>query len=148
MTRLKETISLLKELISYQSYPTSKTNDQENVLDFTLNHCSKLGFQVKKVSDKLGWVQLGKEGPLAAFPVHLDVVPPGNGWSTDPFTLVEKDRVLFGRGVYDNKGPAAVMIVLLNDLRPIIEEAGVRVRIILGTQEETGMACIQQYTLQ
>lgn len=148
MTLLQETIDLLKELISYQSFPTSNTTDQETILNFVLNHCSELGFKVKKVSSRLGWAQLGEEGPLAAFPVHLDVVPPGNGWNTDPFTLVEKDQVLLGRGVYDNKGPAAIMIVLLNELRQNIEESGVRVRIILGTQEETGMACIQQYILR
>lgn len=147
MTQLQETINLLKKLVSYQSYPTSKTNDEENILDFTLDHCAQLGFAVKKVNSTLGWVQIGNEGPLVAFPIHLDVVPPGNGWDTDPFTLVEKDKVLFGRGVYDNKGPAAVMIVLLNELKQKIEDKKVRVRIILGAQEETGMDCIKQYIL-
>nr|WP_242704320.1 Sapep family Mn(2+)-dependent dipeptidase [Enterococcus sp. 665A] len=143
---LQETIDLLKKLVSYQSYPTSNTADQGDILDFTLAYCSELGFIVKKVTNTLGWVQLGMEGPLVAFPVHLDVVPPGNGWSTDPFTLIEQDQTLYGRGVYDNKGPAAAMIVLLNELRKKIK-TGVRLRIILGSQEETGMACIQHYTL-
>ncbi|WP_429963467.1 Sapep family Mn(2+)-dependent dipeptidase [Enterococcus sp. AZ072] len=147
MTLLQETIDLLKQFVSYQSYPTSETTDQEDVVNFTLKHCSEFGFIVKKISSTLGWVQIGNEGPLVAFPIHLDVVPPGNGWTTDPFTLVEQDQILFGRGVYDNKGPAAVMIVLLNELRQKIEETGVRVRLIIGAQEETGMACIQQYTL-
>lgn len=148
VTLLQETIALLKKMISYHSYPTSNTTDQEDILDFTLDYCSELGFIVKKVTSTLGWVQLGTEGPLVAFPVHLDVVPPGNGWDTDPFTLVEQAQTLYGRGVYDNKGPAAVMIVLLNELRQKIEEKGVRARIILGAQEETGMACIQHYTLR
>lgn len=144
---LQETIHLLEKLVSYQSYPTSNTTDQERVLDFTLEYCSKLGFTVKRVSSTLGWAQIGNEGPLAAFPVHLDVVPPGNEWDTDPFTLIEKDTILFGRGVYDNKGPAAVMIILLKEIKQQIEEKKLRVRIIFGAQEETGMACIQQYTL-
>ena len=146
MTLLQETIDLLKKLVSYHSYPTSNTTDQEDILDFTLEYCSELGFIVKKVTSTLGWVQLGVEGPLVAFPVHLDVVPPGNGWATNPFTLVEQDRTLYGRGVYDNKGPVSVMIVLLNELRKRNRE-DVRLRVILGAQEETGMECIQQYIL-
>ncbi|MGM0215986.1 Sapep family Mn(2+)-dependent dipeptidase [Enterococcus sp. AZ109] len=146
MIQTQETIELLTKLVSYKSYPTSDTNDQEAVLDFVLEYCGQLGFTVKKVSSILGWAQIGTQGPLAAFPVHLDVVPPGNGWDTDPFTLVKKDDVLFGRGVYDNKGPAAVMITLLKELIQQAEEKQIRLRIILGAQEETGMACIQQYT--
>lgn len=38
---------------------------------------------------------------------HLDVQPAlkEDGWDTDPFTLVEKDGKLFGRGSTDDKGP-------------------------------------------
>lgn len=36
---------------------------------------------------------------------HLDVVPPGDldSWDTDPFTLVQKDDELYGRGTEDNQ---------------------------------------------
>jgi acetylornithine deacetylase/succinyl-diaminopimelate desuccinylase-like protein len=34
---------------------------------------------------------------------HLDTVPAGPGWQTDPFELVEKDGVLYGLGVADVK---------------------------------------------
>jgi succinyl-diaminopimelate desuccinylase len=36
---------------------------------------------------------------------HMDIVPPGPGWDTDPFTMTEKDGKVYGRGVLDNKGP-------------------------------------------
>jgi len=39
-----------------------------------------------------------KKAPTIWFLTHLDVVPPGEGWNQDPFTLkVEADRVI-GRG--------------------------------------------------
>lgn len=38
--------------------------------------------------------------------VHVDVVPPDEGWSQDPFTPWVKDGRVFGRGTSDNKGPA------------------------------------------
>jgi succinyl-diaminopimelate desuccinylase len=50
------------------------------------------------------------DGPVFAFNTHTDVVPAGEGWSSDPFTLRERDGKLFGRGACDAKGPLAAMI--------------------------------------
>src|SRR3546814_18988659 len=44
------------------------------------------------------------EGAHFAFAGHLDVVPPGNGWSTDPFEATQKGSQLYGRGAVDMKG--------------------------------------------
>ena len=49
-------------------------------------------------------------GPVFAFNTHMDVVPAGSGWSSDPFTLTEKDGRLYGRGACDCKGPLAAML--------------------------------------
>lgn len=49
-------------------------------------------------------------GPVFAFNTHMDVVPPGEGWSTGPFTLTERDGRLHGRGACDCKGPLAAMV--------------------------------------
>ncbi|MBD1552942.1 M20 family metallopeptidase [Pseudomonas typographi] len=49
-------------------------------------------------------------GPTFAFNTHIDTVPAGEGWSTDPFVLHEADGKLFGRGSCDAKGPMAAMI--------------------------------------
>ncbi|CAJ0992707.1 Acetylornithine deacetylase [Sodalis praecaptivus] len=49
-------------------------------------------------------------GPCFAFNTHIDVVPAGEGWSTDPFTLVERDGRLYGRGACDAKGPLVAML--------------------------------------
>jgi acetylornithine deacetylase/succinyl-diaminopimelate desuccinylase-like protein len=44
------------------------------------------------------------------FNAHLDVVEaPRLDWTTHPFRLTEKDGYLYGRGVLDDKGPAATM---------------------------------------
>src|SRR3984885_94960 len=48
-------------------------------------------------------------GPTFAFNTHLDVVPAGDGWASDPFILREADGRLFGRGSCDAKGPLAAM---------------------------------------
>ncbi|KAG5471728.1 hypothetical protein LSCM4_03280 [Leishmania orientalis] len=45
---------------------------------------------------------------------HTDVVPvDGQKWDTDPFTVVEKDGKLFGRGACDMKGFLAVVMALV-----------------------------------
>ncbi len=52
-------------------------------------------------------------GPKILVAAHYDVVPPGNGWSSNPFEArVESDRV-FGRGSADDKGGVAVALALL-----------------------------------
>jgi acetylornithine deacetylase/succinyl-diaminopimelate desuccinylase family protein len=49
-------------------------------------------------------------GPVFAFNSHMDVVPAGNGWTSDPFKLRSQDGKLFGRGACDAKGPIAGML--------------------------------------
>ena len=49
-------------------------------------------------------------GPVFAFNTHMDVVPVGDGWSSDPFVLKEADGRLYGRGACDCKGPLVAML--------------------------------------
>lgn len=53
------------------------------------------------------------EGPHFAFAGHLDVVPPGNGWASDPFEPVQRGDLLFGRGAVDMKGSIASFVAAL-----------------------------------
>jgi succinyl-diaminopimelate desuccinylase len=48
-------------------------------------------------------------GPCFAFNSHMDTVPVGGGWTSDPFRLTERDGKLFGRGACDAKGPIVAM---------------------------------------
>lgn len=50
------------------------------------------------------------DGPIFAFNSHIDVVPVGDGWSTDPFRLREEQGRLYGRGACDAKGAIAGML--------------------------------------
>jgi len=56
---------------------------------------------------------LGKanSGKCLLMPGHMDIVPPGEGWDSDPYQVTEQDGVLYGRGVLDNKGPLASILV-------------------------------------
>jgi acetylornithine deacetylase/succinyl-diaminopimelate desuccinylase family protein len=48
-------------------------------------------------------------GPVFAFNTHMDVVPAGEGWSSDPFQIRESGGNLYGRGTCDAKGPLIAM---------------------------------------
>lgn len=56
------------------------------------------------------------EGPTFALNTHMDVVPVGDGWSSDPFMLREDGGRLYGRGTCDCKGPLASMVEALRML--------------------------------
>lgn len=50
------------------------------------------------------------DGPRFAFNSHMDTVPVGGGWTSDPLRLTERDGRLFGRGACDAKGPIVAMV--------------------------------------
>jgi succinyl-diaminopimelate desuccinylase len=68
---------------------------------------------------------------------HLDVVPPGDGWSTDPFTLTLKGDRVYGRGTADSKGAVACLIAALQAIRECGEHR-YNLQVLLTTDEEVG----------
>ena len=52
----------------------------------------------------------GQGGPHFGFAGHLDVVPPGDGWGSDPFDARIEDGVLVGRGANDMKSAIAAFV--------------------------------------
>jgi succinyl-diaminopimelate desuccinylase len=53
----------------------------------------------------------GSGRPVIHFNSHYDVVPPGEGWSRDPFRLSVEGDLVYGRGVVDMKGGMAAAIL-------------------------------------
>ncbi len=54
--------------------------------------------------------RLGRGRPVLHFNGHYDVVPPGSGWSMDPFRPVVREGRVYGRGASDMKGGIAAII--------------------------------------
>ncbi len=52
----------------------------------------------------------GEGSPHFGFAGHLDVVPPGEGWESDPFEPVIADGILTGRGANDMKSAIAAFV--------------------------------------
>ncbi len=67
-----------------------------------------------------------------AFAGHLDVVPPGEGWHSNPFVPEIRGDLLYGRGAVDMKGSIAAFVAALHD---IPADAGTISLIITGDEE-------------
>lgn len=67
-----------------------------------------------------------------AFAGHLDVVPPGEGWSSAPFAPERRGDLLYGRGAVDMKGAIAAMV---EAVRHVPQDAGTISFIITGDEE-------------
>ncbi len=114
-------------------------------LDKALEICRHLGFETKNVDYYAGHAEYGQGDELVGLLVHVDIVPAGDGWTVDPFAGIIQDGKLFGRGSLDDKGPAAALIYALAAIKASGVALNRRVRIIFGTNEETGSACVAHY---
>ena len=105
----------------------------------------RMGFAVDKVDNYAGAISYGSGKESVGVLAHLDIVPAGKGWDTDPFTLTEKDGRLYGRGTSDDKGP---VIAALYGMK-IIREMGIpldrSIRLVVGINEELGSGCMKYY---
>jgi acetylornithine deacetylase/succinyl-diaminopimelate desuccinylase family protein len=84
-------------------------------------------------------------GPVFAFNTHLDVVPAGEGWTSDPFILREENGRLYGRGSNDAKGP---MVCMLDAMTQLIAHADKWSGTLMGifvADEEVGSAGARHY---
>ncbi len=91
----------------------------------------------------IGTVGAGDPSLLVA--CHLDTVPAGEGWDSDPFTAkIEGDR-LIGRGACDNKGQLAACLLAAQALKE--REPRLRGRLLVAAvaDEERGSALGLEY---
>jgi succinyl-diaminopimelate desuccinylase len=116
-----------------------------NALETVLDMGKAYGLKTKNIDGRAGYIEYGEGEAMIGILLHLDVVPEGDGWVTDPYTLTEKDGYLYGRGTADDKGPAIAALYALFDLIKKDEIEGYRVRLIFGLDEECGSSCIEHY---
>jgi len=108
-----DVIKLFKKLLTFKSI----TPNDDGALEFIKNYLSDFEIIEKEkegVKNLFLYKKFG-EGEHLCFGGHIDVVPPGNGWDTDPFTPVEKNGFIYARGAQDMKsGVAAFLYALKN----------------------------------
>lgn len=104
-----------------------------------------LGFRTRNIDGYMGYAQFGEGDDYIGVVGHLDVVPTEHGWINSPFSGHIEDGRIYSRGVLDNKGPIMSALYGLY----AIKESGLKlskpVRIIFGTDEESGFEDLTYY---
>ncbi|GAA0866643.1 dipeptidase PepV [Paraclostridium tenue] len=114
-------------------------------LDKALEISQKLGFKTKNIDGYMGYAEFGEGEDYVAVVGHLDVVPEGSGWKYEPYGGEIDNGKIYGRGVLDNKGPIISALYGLKAIANSNIKLGKKVRIIFGTNEETGFNDIPYY---
>ena len=106
-------LELFEKLLKFKSI----TPDDDGAMEFIKKYLSD--FEVietqKEGVKNLFIYKKFSEGDHLCFAGHIDVVPPGEGWNTDPFIPTYKDDYIYARGAQDMKsGLAAFLYALKN----------------------------------
>ena len=110
-----------------------------------LKIAQELGLDAVNCDNYIGYAQIGEGEDYLATITHLDVVPVGEGWKEDPFTMREREGWIIGRGVMDDKGPSVLCLYALKYLKDQKIPLRWPVRALLGANEETGMGDVEYY---
>lgn len=142
--------ALMDNLVKYVKIPSvysEETKDEKNpfgkevsnALDFIVDLARKDGFKATNIDNMVVEIIAGDESKKnVTIMAHADVVPAGSGWDQDPFEVVKKGDVLYGRGVADDKGPLLSAYYGLLALKENNLIDGYHVRFLVGGNEESG----------
>ncbi len=144
-----EMIDFLNELVKIKSVAAAPKHgmpygeNNAKVLEIFLKKAEELGFKTKNFDNYVGTVESGVGEAKLGILCHLDVVPEGDGWSYPPYELTNINGTLYGRGAFDDKGPAVASLFALYEAK----KQGLKdnVRMIVGCNEENGSDDLKYY---
>lgn len=116
-----------------------------NALLKALEISEELGFKTKNIDGYMGYAQFGEGDDYVAVVGHLDVVPTEEGWINPPFSGHIEDGKIYSRGILDNKGPIMSALYGLYAIKEASLKLTKPVRIIFGTDEESGFEDLTYY---
>ncbi|MGT2846383.1 dipeptidase PepV [Streptococcus massiliensis] len=103
------------------------------------------GYPTKNVDNYAGHFEYGEGEEVLGIFAHMDVVPAGNGWETDPYAPTIKDGKLYARGASDDKGPTMACYYGLKIIKELGLPTSKKVRFVVGTDEESGWGDMDYY---
>lgn len=136
----EQRLQIFKDLIAIQSVNT----DEEEVSVYLKNLFGRHGISatIVPVSDRRTdlTAEIGTGNPVLGVSGHMDVVSPGDAsqWTSDPFTLTERDGKLYGRGAADMKSGLAAMVIAMIEIHDqgLLNKGRIRLMATMG--EEVG----------
>ena len=151
--RQTELLSELQQLIQIPSVMDESQSSSAQpfgpeplrALEWMLRKGQEAGMITKNIDQMAGHIEMGEGEELLGILGHIDVVPAGKGWKYPPFEGQIENNRLYGRGAIDDKGPTMAAWMAMK----MVKEAGIplnkRVRLIIGTDEESGFRCVKRY---
>lgn len=150
----EDVVSDIASLVAYPSVADASVAEPgapfgrpvRDALDCGLGIAERLGYEVTDDDGYVGIADIpGECEEHIATIAHVDVVPAGPGWGTDPFSMERREGWLLGRGVIDDKGPAVLSLYagaffLREGITPRYT-----FRALLGCDEEVGMTDVKHY---
>lgn len=105
----------------------------------------ELGFKAVNMDEKIGYLEYGQSEEYIAVLGHLDVVPPGRGWQSEPFAPLLHEGKIYARGALDDKGPMIASLYALKALKELGFRPATKIRLIFGLDEESNGEDIAHY---
>jgi len=139
-----DSLTLAKELLArLVAFDTTSSNSNLPLISFVEGYLKGFGIDSQRVPTADGqktslFASIGPKGVGGiGLSGHTDVVPViGQAWDTDPFTMVERDGKLFGRGTADMKGYLACVLAMVPDL--VARPLKTPFHIVFSYDEEVG----------
>lgn len=117
-----------------------------NALMTAMSMCERYGFSTVNYDDYAIAADMNEKEKALDILAHMDVVAPGEGWTvTEPFDPIVKDGRIYGRGTSDDKGPAVAALYAMRAVKELGIPVTKNCRLILGSDEESGMSDIPHY---
>ncbi|MFF2882055.1 dipeptidase PepV [Bacillus toyonensis] len=117
----------------------------EKALSFMLHKGELEGFSSKNLEGYAGHLEMGQGEELVGILCHVDVVPEGDGWTTPAYSADIREGKIFARGAIDDKGPTMAAYYAMKIVKELGLPLSKRVRMILGTDEESNWKCVDHY---
>lgn len=147
---------LLKDLFSLLEINSERRDDLADAehpfgpgpvaaLKHFLSLAERDGYPTLNVDNYAGHFEYGEGEEVLGIFAHMDVVPAGSGWETDPYKPVIKDGRLYARGSSDDKGPTMACYYGLKIIKELGLPTSKKVRFVVGTDEESGWADMDYY---
>lgn len=119
--------------------------DIANALNKALAISKKLGFETKNLDNYIGYADYGKGDDYICIIGHIDVVEEGDGWKYPPYGANIENGNIYARGILDNKGPIISALYALYIIKELGFKLNKKIRIIFGTDEESGFSDVVYY---
>ena len=116
-----------------------------DALNFMTELGQKDGFKVVRDGGYALELSYGEGNESVGILCHLDVVPEGKNWTYPPYEARIVDNKIYARGSTDDKGPTIACYYALKIIKDNNIKLKKKIKLIFGTDEETGWRGISHY---